>query len=369
MEFRIEKDELLGALYLAQGIVDRKVTLPVLAHVLIDVGTREATLMATDQEIGLRRKCTIAGGKKGSITANARVFYEIVRSLNDGEVELHGVDRHQLEIRQGRSRFRILGVDPNEFPAMPSAPEPGKSSVAIDAEVLRRMFELTVFAASADEARPALCGVFIERRDGVLNFVATDGHRLSVVTRPIKGLRPEAGVILARKAVTEMLKVLDAASGEVRLSFAPGIVFLTAGDVELAMRTVQAEFPSYDAVIRRESPRILTVGAGLWGQALRRVSVVASERTHGVKLSLTVNKLEVSSANPDVGEASEEIEAEYKGEAFSVGFNARYLLDVVQLVPTDATIEAGFKDEQSPAVFSVPDEPEFLYVVMPMRMA
>ncbi|MCX8073723.1 MAG: DNA polymerase III subunit beta [Candidatus Binatia bacterium] len=369
MECHISKDELLGALYLAQGIADRRVTLPVLTHVLINVGSREVTVLATDQEIGLRRTCDASVAKRGAVTANARVLYEIVRSLSEGDIELRAGERHQLELKQGKSQFRILGIDPQEFPAMPAAAETkSKGQFAIDAEVLRRMLELTLFAASSDEARPALCGVYLERRDGALNFVATDGHRLSLVTRTLKGMRPDTGVILSRKAVGEMIKVLDAASGEVQLTFGTGIVFLTAGNVELAMRTVQAEFPSYSAVIPSESPRHVAINNAPWSQALRRVAVLAVEQTHPVRLTFETGRVELSTRNPDMGEAREEVEAAYTGDPFTIGFNARYLLDVLNLFPGDSVVEVGLEDDESPTVFRIPEEPDFLYVLMPMRL-
>lgn len=369
MNCRLTKDDLLGALYLAQGIVDRRVTLPVLAHVLIQVGNRDATVLATDQEIGLRRRCDAVVAKRGAATANARVLYEIVRSLADGEIELSTDERHQLEVKQGKSQFRILGIDPEEFPAMPGSPEAkGKAVIAIDAEALRRMLELTLIAASTDEARPALCGVCFERRDGTLNVVASDGHRLSLVTRPLKGVRPDSGVILSRKAVTEMMKVLDGASGEVQLTFGSGVVFLTAGDVELAMRTVQADFPSYEAVIPRASTNLVTIENGPWVQALRRVSVLAVEQTHPVRLTFGPGIVELSARNPDLGEAREEVEANFSGASFTIGFNARYLLDVLTLFTADSAIEVGMEDNESPTVFRVPEEPDFLYVLMPMRL-
>ncbi len=370
MECRMTKDDLLGALYLAQGIVDRRVTLPVLAHVLIQVSNREATILATDQEIGLRRRSGAVVSKRGAATANARVLYEIVRSLADGEIELRTDERYQLEVKQGRSQFRIVGIDPEEFPAMPAAPEAKtKAQLSIDAENLRRMLELTLFASSADEARPALCGVCFERRDGLLNVVASDGHRLSLVSRPLKGVRADASVILSRKAVTEMLKVLDGLSGEVQLTFAGGVVFLGAGDVELAMRTVQAEFPSYEAVIPRESKRALRIPAGRWSQALRRVGVLAVEQTHPVRLTLDSGKVEMWARNTELGEAREEVEAEYTGDTFTIGFNVRYLLDVLGLFPGDTTVAVELEDDESPTIFRVPDEPEFLYVLMPMRLS
>ncbi|GBD24816.1 DNA polymerase III subunit beta [bacterium HR30] len=370
MECRMTKDDLLGALYLAQGIVDRRVTLPVLAHVLIQVGNRDATILATDQEIGLRRRCGAAVTKRGAATANARVLYEIIRSLSDGEIELRSDERHHLEVKQGKSQFRIVGIEPSEFPAMPAVPDvKSKAQLSVDAEVLRRMLELTLFAASSDEARPALCGVCFERRDGLLHVVASDGHRLSLVSRALKGVRPEPGVILPRKAVTEMMKVLDGLSGEVQLTFGSGVVFLTAGDVELAMRTVQADFPSYEAVIPRETAHLLTIANGPWSQALRRVAVLAAEQTHPVRLTFDAGKVELSARNPELGEAHEEVEANYSGETFTIGFNARYLLDVLSLFPGDSTVEVGLQDDESPTVFRVPEEPEFLYVLMPMRLS
>jgi len=368
MQFRISKDEFLGALYLAQGIVDRKITLPVLAHILITAEPRQVTILASDQEMSLRRKCGATGVKKGAATANARVLYEIVRSLDEGEIEIRSGEPHGLEVQQGRSRFRIHGVDPAEFPLSEGPDGPSKSVIPIDAEILRRSLELTLLAASTDEVRFALYGVCVERRDNMLRFVASDGHRLSMVSRAVKGVRPDKRVLIPRKAVAEMLKVLDAASGEVQIGFSDRRVTLTVGDVELSTGTIKEEFPSYESVLREDSPLVMTVPAGRWAKALRRVAIVAEERSNGVRMELSEGKLDLFAANREVGEAGEQIDVDYSGQPFKVAFNAKYFLEILHLLPGDAPVELGMLDHETAALMRTSAEPDLLYVVMPMRL-
>lgn len=370
MEFTITREELLQGLYLTQGIVERRTTIPILANVLIESSDDGVSIAATDQEVGVRRRCEAKVKKKGALTTGARKLYEIARELPDGAMTIRSLDNNWIEVSSGKSRFKIVGLDPKEFPAMPAAQGSRETqSVSVPSGLLREMIERTSFAVSADETRLNLSGIFFERPEaGMLRLVATDGHRLSMITRTVEGGSAGAGVIIPRKGVSEISKILESGDEPVSIQLQGGVAHLTRGAVELSMRLVEGEFPDYKQVVPQKSERRLLVGAEALLAALRRVSIVSSERTRGVKLQIEPTRLELSSINPDLGEANEEIASEYDGEAFSIGFNAKYLIDVLGVLGSVTQVEIGFNDEVSPGVVRFEGDANFLYVVMPMRL-
>jgi DNA polymerase-3 subunit beta len=372
MEIKIERKPLLDALHLAQGIVDRRVTLPILAHVLLTTENGSLLVAATDQEIGIRRRLDAQVIHPGAATAQARVLYDVVRSLPEGELTLTTLDRERLEIRCGRSLFRIVGLDPTEFPAMPSLGQGTKTEeITLQAGDLRRMLQRTAFAVCEDDTRLSLAGIYFDlREEGLLKLVATDGHRLSQesTTVGVKVARP--GLIVPRKGISEMLKVLESAgeSSSVRVVVGDGLIFLLTEGSELVMRPIQGEFPDYRQVVREQSPNRAEVPVGAWVDVLRRVEILSSERTRGVRLRFSEGLLEVSAATPDVGEASDAVEIRYTGQPLTMGFNVRYLLQALETFSRQALAEVGLKDEATQGVIRVDEDPSFLYVVMPMRL-
>lgn len=370
MEFVIERSELLQGLYLTQGIVERRTTIPILANVLFESVGDGVSIAATDQEVGVRRRCTAKVMRKGALTTGARKLYEIVRECPEGSLTIRSLDNNWIEISAGKSRFKIVGLDPKEFPAMPTA-QTDPQAVKIGAATLKLMIERTVFAVSVDETRPNLSGIFLERRDpGKLRIVATDGHRLSMITREVDSSKGGESVIIPRKGVGEILKVLEGGNQEevVEITVNAGVAHVSRADVELSMRLVEGEFPDYTQVVPEKSSRKMRTSAEPLLAALRRVSIVSSERTRGVKMSIDNGILEVSSINPDLGEASDEIDVEFAGDRFEIGFNAKYLLDVLGILPQTGKVEIGFNDEISPGLIRYDDDADYVCVIMPMRL-
>jgi len=370
MDFTITREELLQGLYLTQGIVERRTTIPILANVLLESVADGISIAATDQEVGVRRRCEAKVKKKGSLTTGARKLYEIVRECPEGTLAIHSLENNWIEVSAGKSRFKIVGLDPKEFPAMPTAPpQPDKNAVTLPVALLREMVERTVFAVSIDETRLNLSGIFLERPTaGTVRVVATDGHRLSMITRAVDGASAGGGVIIPRKGVVEISKVIESGDDPVTLTLQGGVAHATRGAVELSMRLIEGEFPDYKQVVPQKSDRRMLLGVEPFLSALRRVSIVSSERTRGIKLQIDPGKLEISSINPDLGEASEELNVEYEGESFSIGFNAKYLMDVLGVLASSSQVEVGFNDEVSPGVLRCEGDPDYLYVVMPMRL-
>jgi DNA polymerase-3 subunit beta len=368
MEFTIGRSEFLAGLYLTQGIVERRTTIPILGNVLIQTAADGITIAATDQEIAIRRHCTATVKRKGTLTAGARKLYEMVREIPEGEVRVRQQDNNWIEIAAGKSRFRLVGLDPREFPTIPEPP-PGTAGIRIAGDTLTELIEYTMFAVSADETRVNLNGIYVERTaDGRLRMVATDGHRLAMITRAVDQVDLAKAVTIPRKAVMELRKVLESGEDAVELSVEGGVAHARRGRVQMSMRLVEGEFPDYTQVIPSKSERIAVVDSASLLAALRRVSVVSSERTRGVKLQLERERLELTTINPDIGEAAEELEVEYDGDPVSVGFNARYLMDVLGVLPTDRRIEIGLNDEVSPGVIRSVGDADYCYIVMPMRL-
>jgi DNA polymerase-3 subunit beta len=369
MEFTIGRSELLAGLYLTQGIVERRTTIPILGNVLIQAAGDGVIVAATDQEIAIRRQCTAAVKRKGTLTAGARKLYEMVREIPEGDVRIRQQDNNWIEVSAAKSRFRLVGLDPREFPAMPDPPTGEGTAVRISGEMLNEMIEYTVFAVSADETRVNLNGIHIEGADGNrLRMVATDGHRLAMITRPADRVDIAKAVTIPRKAVMELRKVLETGDEPVDIDIQGGVAHARRGRVQMSMRLVEGEFPDYHQVVPAKSDRIAAIEAAQLHAALRRVSVVSSERTRGVKLQLEPQRLELTSINPDVGEAAEEVDVEYDGDPIGIGFNSRYLIDVLTVLPADKRVEIGLNDEVSPGVIRTSGDADYCYIVMPMRL-
>lgn len=370
MEFVIERSELLGGLYLAQGIVERRTTVPILNNVLISAVDRGVTISATDQEVAVRCLCLASVVGKGILTAPARTLYEAIRGLPDGAVHVRHLENYWVEISSGRSRFRLPGLDPAEFPAMPE-PSPGAGPpVRIAGAMLNEMIERTLFAVSTDESRANLNGIYVEvAEEGRLRVVATDGHRLAVITRQVETAQLIRGVTIPRKALLELRKVLEGGGDEpVDIAMEERVAHATRGSVEISMRLVAGEFPDYRQVIPQRSERIVTVGVDALLTALRRVSVVTSERNAAVKMQVEAKQMELATTNSELGEAVDQLEVEYEGEPISVAFNGRYLMDVLAVLPAEVQVEIGLGDEVSPAVIRASGDQDYAYVVMPMRL-
>lgn len=371
MDLRVEKNDFLQGLYLTQGVVEKRNTLPILANVLIEATGGDILLTATDLEVGVRRSCRGKVSQAGSITLNARKLYEIVRELPSDEVVLRA-GGGGVEVTGGRARYRMLSIDPKDFPSIPAATPAAKKGAVVmhlQSDVLAEMIEKTLFAVSTDETRLSLGGVFIESSEkNQVRMVATDGHRLALVEREVGGVEIRPGVILPRKGLVEARRLLEGDGGEVSFSIGGNLARIERAGVELFMRLIEGEFPDYRQVIPKESKRHVRVGSEALLGALRRVSILSSERARGVKLRVENGLLEVATTNPDIGEAREELEADYAGDEFAIGFNARYLLDVLSLSGVSGTVEIGLTDEVSPGILRMQEDETYSYVVMPMRL-
>ncbi len=370
MEFRIAKDEFLKGLSVTQSVVEKRNTMPILANILIRGSGGQLQLVATDLEVGVSARISADVVTSGSLSLNAKKLYDIVKELPEGEVRVRSGDGFNVEISSGRSRFNVLGLDPEDFPQVQEYPD--ASYFALPAAVLGDMISKTIFAVSTDETRFNLNGIYIERGEHGLRLVATDGHRLSLVEREVENIDalPLAkGVIVPRKGFAELKKHLD--GGQFELSFSGNNCVGRRENLVLTMRLIDGEFPDYRVVVPKGSSKKVLVDRQALTDSLRRVSLLSPEKFKGVKLSLSSGTLKISSSNPEMGDASEEIDAQYEGDSMEIGFNARYLLDVIAEIGSEKVF-LGLNDDVSQGVIApvVDGEGDLTYtnVIMPMRI-
>jgi DNA polymerase-3 subunit beta len=388
MECTVEREELLRCLYLVQGVVEKRTPLPILAHVLIESSGDNLFLSATDLEIGIRQKCVATIKKGGAFTADARKLYEIVRELSQEPIALRLADSGWVEVRSDKSRFRIASLDPREFPTVSTRPsakgggppqdkhatasgEPPPSSVSLPREMLKDMVEKTLFAISPDETRPSLSGVLLEIEDsGKLRMVASDGHRLSLIEKIAPTPDPVSWppVILPRKGLVETRKLLERGDGEVEITVQGVLTGLRQESTELSMRLIEGEFPDYRQVIPAQSKYLLSFQRNEFLNAIRRLLILTTERSRGVKLHVEKGKMEISVNNPDLGEGVEEVEIDYEGNELAIGFNGRYLVDMLSVLEEGCRLQMALNDEVSPGVLRIEGDQDYLYVLMPMRI-
>ena len=368
MKMTIHSEELARALYRVQGIADKKSTMPILAHVLLEAADGELTVSATDLDVGLSGTYHARVEQNGSVAVHARQLYEIVKALPKTDVKVERQDNNWIELTSGSSRFRLVGMAADEFPQLPSHSQ--IETFTIPADHLAQMIDRTIFCVSTDDNRHNLNGIYCEVQDGsTLRMVATDGHRLAMAEKTFDVTIPmDAGIIVPRKGFQELKRVLnDEAIADVELGFSGNSGILKAGSVTLSTRLVEGQFPDYQQVIPKSSDKTAKISRSAFSEALRRVSLLSQSRAYGVKLNFEENSLEMVAEDPEFGNASEAIDIEFKGSAIGIGFNARYILDVLSLV-SDEGISFSLTDDLSPAIIRPLEEAGFLAVVMPMRI-
>ena len=293
-----------------------------------------------------------------------------MRELPDEPVRLEATANAYLELHCGRARFSLTGTDAEEYPSLPEfSPE---RLVRISAPVLSQMIERTMYAASIDETRYNLNGVYFEVDAATekIRLVATDGHRLALTERSVgadaTGLA--SGVIIPRKGLAELKRLVDEEDAdEVELGFEASSGLARRGGVTLVMRLIEGEFPNYQQVIPKDAEQKLTLPTEPLVRALRRVALLSAERSRAVKLELAESRLTISSSNPDLGEAQEEVDIDYAGDDIAIGFNAKYLIECLSALGAKE-VQFALKDGNSPAELRPTDDADSLAVVMPMRL-
>jgi len=375
MNFEIHKKEFLKGLSLMQSVAGRKTTLPILSHILIEGEKNSIYLTGTDLETGIREELTATVQQGGKASISAKKLYEIVRELPEEMIHIKKKENHWITLQCGKSIFNLAGLDPDEFPSLPTYQDGYFSKVST--HLMKEMIEKTVFAASNEESRYHLNGVlFSQSQQGtkvVLRMVATDGHRLSLIDRENQAIRGiEKGIIIPKKGVLEIKKIMGDQDGEEEIEsyFDQTHGFFKMGKSLMVIRLIDGEFPEYDQVIPKgNDKKIIMQKERIYG-CLRRVSTMASERVEGIKLSLKRNSIELNSYHQDFGDAKEEVEVSYEGPPIEIGFNARFLMEALNVMDMDEVM-MELKDEGSPGILkplSTTESSNQICIIMPMRI-
>lgn len=372
MNFTVDRDQLIGLLTRVQGVAERRHTMPVLSHILLTIGKSDATLVASDLEIVVRCVQPVEAREAGSIALPARKIFDIAKVLPKGPVMVTGKEGNYVEISAGQGHFRLAGLPSQEFPEMPEKPK--SRSVSVDSEVFRKLVDRVGPFASSDETRYNLAGILLEKQASeekiFLRMVATDGHRLAIADGEVPelgGLLGEKRVLAPRKGLMEIKKLAEGGPGALELSASEKFLFAGKGDTELWVRLLDAEFPDYKQVVPKENQLVARIPKEAFSDALRRVSVMAPEKVHSVKLSLSGKQLEVSAASPELGEARDLLGVDYGGAPVKIGFNGRYLQDAIGGVQEE-TVRMEIKDDISQVIIRPEEDRSFIAVIMPMRI-
>jgi DNA polymerase-3 subunit beta len=372
MRVIIERAALLKSLNHVQSVVERRNTIPILSNVLIQADSGTIRLTATDLDLEIVEGVPADVGQSGATTVPAHMMYDIVRKLPDGaQLELvQGPDEGRLSVMSGRSRFMLQALPPQDFPDLTAGEL--THTFEIPAKELKTLIDSTRFAVSTEETRYYLNGIYLHDVETgpapVLRAVATDGHRLAQaqVACP-EGAAGMPGVIIPRKAVLELVKLVEDAEAPVEVALSSAKIRFALDGVVMTSKLIDGTFPDYERVIPKNNDRIMEVDTRLFSQAVDRVSTISSEKGRAVKLNIGQDKLVLSVNNPDSGSAEEEIAVSYASEPMDIGFNSRYLLDIAgQLKGDSAAFELA--DSNSPTVIRDPADERALFVLMPMRV-
>jgi DNA polymerase-3 subunit beta len=370
MKATIERATLLKALSHVQSVVERRNTIPILSNVLLEASADGGMkLMATDLDLQIVETIGAAVDTPGAITVPAHTLFDIARKLSEGsQVQLTAADGKML-IVAGRARFNLQTLPRDDFPVIAEGELPTKFE--LPAETLKQIIDKTRFAISTEETRYYLNGIFLHVSDDatpVLKAAATDGHRLARVTVP----RPDGAegmpdVIIPRKCVGELRKLLDEVDGSVEVSLSPTKIRFGMGAAILTSKLIDGTFPDYSRVIPVGNDKLLKIDPRSFEDGVDRVATIASEKTRAVKMALERDKITLSVTSPENGTAAEEVPGDYTSLPFEIGFNARYLLDILGQIDGDS-VEIHLADAAAPTLIRENDKAPALYVLMPMRV-
>ncbi len=379
MELTVAKADLQKELQLCQGVVEKRSTIPILSNVLLKAADGRLQIAATDLDVTILSSCAARVTTPGGVTIEAKRLFDIVRSLPDDDVHMNLQENNSVLVESGTAKFRLLGLPAEDYPTLPSVDV--KESYTIPLDELKTMVAKVKFAITHEETRFQLNGALLKVQPSKLEMVATDGHRMALINFPQgsggNGSATKATdltILVPRKALEEILRLESSdEEGNVRFGVSENHLFFEAGDRRLLARMIDVNFPNYMEVIARDNDRRVMVDRERLLSTIRRISLVANERTRAVRFDFAPGKLTVSSTNPELGDARETVPIDYAGNPFFVGLNAAYVTDFLSAVDTPS-VSLELKDENSQCIGrpSAPSEDlpyEYLYVVMPMRLA
>jgi DNA polymerase-3 subunit beta len=368
MKFKVKKQDFFRELQLFQGIVDKKHTIPVLSNALIEASADEISLVASDTEVTMKNYCPADVREKGRITLPARKTFEIVKNLPEAEVEIELLENFWLTLKCENSQFRICGLDPDTFPQVPEIPKEGL--IALDPARVKDMLQAIMISVPTDDTRFPVSGALITLSKEVTRMVSTDGHRLSLyeVTEKRKAPKEEIMVVVARKTLMELKKVLDMGIKELKCCLEGNNIVFLADKRVLISNTIQKKYPDYKGVFPPALEKHVLLEKSQLESAIRRVSVLSSDKARSVKLTFKEGMLTLSTATPEMGDAREDFKVDFPDDV-ELCFNYQYILDLLGVIGSGKVL-LSLKDGQTQGVFE-PAEAKgysFRHVIMPMRV-
>ena len=369
MKFTVTRNSLLNELNLIQGVIEKKSTIPILSNILIDAVGDHLDLTASDGDITIRCGCSAAVAVEGTTTIAARRIFDIVRLLpENSEIELTLLENNRMEMRSGNSHYKIVAIPKDDFPVIP---ETAPTIAAISGTLLEKMIQRTIFAITQEESRYSLNGSLLVLQPDSLNMVATDGHRLALVSKnmEIPGIEEEVKALIPRKTLTALLKIINGQDLVVEFGRNDNHLFFSAGNKRIVSRILVGQFPNYELVIPRENDKLVVVGAKEFGDGIKRAAIMSDEKLKLIKLSFSTGELELSAISTDAGESREVVPIEFEGEKLSIGFNSQYLLDFIGACGVDS-VSIAIKDSDTQGLLRPvgSDDFEYRYVAMPMNV-
>ncbi|CAH2804951.1 MAG: DNA polymerase III beta subunit (EC [Candidatus Burkholderia crenata] len=363
---KTERDNLLRPLQTVSGIVERRHTLPILANLLITKTGADVSFLSTDLELQITTHADFGtGSDQVATTVAARKLLDILRAMPPGEVSLDLTDK-KLTVRSGKSRFALQTLAADEFPTVNQATEFG-ASLSVPQKAFRQLLGMVHFAMAQQDIRYYLNGMLLVVDGDQLMAVTTDGHRLAFSSMKIEGSLARQEVIIPRKTILELQRLLEDIDDSLVIDIAASQVKFTFGQVELVSKLVEGKFPDFQRVIPKSHKNTFLIGREELQRSLQRAAILTSDKFKGVRCLIELGQLKIMSTNADQEEAQEELEIAYQGDSVDIGFNVTYLLDVLANLKIDM-LQVSFGDPSSSALITIPENDEFKYVVMPMRI-
>lgn len=374
MKIRISRENLTTELAKLQGVVSQRSTLAILSNALFEAADGTLRLDATDLDISVSTACPCEVLEAGKVTLQAKAVFDIVKNLEEDEIEIETEENYWAKLKAGNVNCRIVGTHPDDFPQVLDTTDVEMYPIAT--ERLLDMIDKTLFSVSTDDARPNLTGAFFKVTDeGSLLMVSTDGHRLSKIeVKPeefeANGNIPEDlkdGIIIPRKGLAELKRNVSARGAELSFGLKDNNIIFKHGPMSLSIRLIDGSFPDFTQVLPKESDNKAILDRDVFNQSLRFVSLFANPKTSNVRLSLTADGLELYATDPDRGEGLKTVPVEYSGSPVKAGYNYKYLLDVLQALDGNE-VSLEIIDTLSPTLVRDTARDEALFVVMPMRL-
>ena len=368
MDLFIDRSELARSLASIQGVIERRSARPILSHVLMHASSDGLKLTATDEEVAYIGELASSVNEPGELAVDAASLFQVVRALDDATVQLKLGKGDRLEVRAGRSFFRLPGIVAQEFPPLPAFDVRGQAM--IDSGSLRRLIDQCAFAIATDENRTGFNGAHLEEvGPDCMRMVATDGHRLSVSEASYQGeLALPPRMLLPRKGLGILRKLLDASNESITLAFGDNAMQVTRPGQRLWFRLLDGEFPEYKAVLPQSSHHTATCDHAALLSALRRVSVLAHDRSRPVRFAFEPGELTIDIRSSDRGEVTERVAIDLEGEPLTAGFNVRYLQDILGAITTE-NVQIDLSGELGPARLTGVGADDAFFIVMPMRLS